>query len=290
LLHFFAMPYFYIQKTTPDNLLEPDRLNKMKEISDKFSRLVQIISRLRQPDGCPWDRKQTVASFRPYLIEELHELLEAIDLDDRQMIKEETGDLLFQIIFLNNLYEEQQSFTLSEVLDSITEKMIRRHPHVFGDTVIDSGKELRSNWNRIKKNEKIEKGQKTGSLFSYPRSLPALMRAQRVSVRAVSSGFEWPDLDAVLTKLEEEIAELHEALNQKDRAGIEEEIGDLLFTLVNVARKANLDAEATLQKATDKFTNRFTRMAELAEKMGDSLEDLDLPALQRLWIRAKQDE
>jgi len=262
----------------------------MKEISDKFSRLVQIISRLRQPDGCPWDRKQTVASFRPYLIEELHELLEAIDLDDRQMIKEETGDLLFQIIFLNNLYEEQQSFTLSEVLDSITEKMIRRHPHVFGDTVIDSGKELRSNWNRIKKNEKIEKGQKTGSLFSYPRSLPALMRAQRVSVRAVSSGFEWPDLDAVLTKLEEEIAELHEALNQKDRAGIEEEIGDLLFTLVNVARKANLDAEATLQKATDKFTNRFTRMAELAEKMGDSLEDLDLPALQRLWIRAKQDE
>ncbi len=262
----------------------------MEEIGDKFSRLVQIIKRLRQPDGCPWDQKQTVDSFRPYLIEELHELLEAIDLDDRQMIKEEMGDLFFQVIFLNNLYEEQQSFSLSEVLESITDKMIRRHPHVFGDTVINSERELRNNWNRIKKSEKIEKGQQTGSIFSYPRSLPALMRAQRVSARAVSSGFEWPDLESVLVKLEEEIAELHEAIDLKDRGGIEEEIGDILFTMVNVARKAGFDAEATLHKATDKFTNRFTRMAELAAKSEESLENLDIAALQRLWIRAKQDE
>jgi MazG family protein len=262
----------------------------MTEIGDKFSHLVQIISRLRQPDGCPWDRKQTVESFRPYLIEELHELLEAIDLDDRQMIKDEMGDLFFQVIFLANLYEEQQSFTLTEVLESIANKMIRRHPHVFGDSVIDSEKDLRYNWNRIKKNEKIEKGQKDESIFSYPRSLPALMRAQRVSVRAVSSGFEWPDLAAVLTKLEEEIVELHEALEHKDQAGIEEEIGDMLFTIVNIARKAGLDAETTLQKATDKFTGRFNKMAELAAKAGDSLENLDIPALQHLWIRVKQDE
>jgi len=262
----------------------------MKEIGDKFSRLVQIISRLRQPDGCPWDRKQTVDSFRPYLIEELHELLEAIDLDDRQMIKEEMGDLFFQIIFLTILYEEQHSFTLPEVLECIADKMIGRHPHVFGDTVINSEKELRSNWNRIKKSEKIEKGQQPGSIFSFPRSLPALMRAQRVSARAVSSGFEWPDLEAVLEKLEEEIAELREALNQQDQDGIEEEIGDLMFTLVNVARKAGLDSEITLQKATDKFTGRFTRMAELATMTGDSLENLDITALQLLWDRAKQDE
>jgi MazG family protein len=262
----------------------------MTEIGDKFSHLVQIISRLRHPDGCPWDRKQTVESFRPYLIEELHELLEAIDLDDRQMIKDEMGDLFFQIIFLANLYQEQQSFTLIEVLESIANKMIRRHPHVFGDSVIDSEKDLRNNWNRIKKNEKIEKGQKDESIFSYPRSLPALMRAQKVSVRAVSSGFEWPDLAAVLTKLEEETAELHEALEQKDQAAIEEEIGDMLFTIVNIARKAGLDAETTLQKATDKFTGRFNKMAELAAKAGDSLENLDITALQHLWIRVKQDE
>jgi len=262
----------------------------MKEIDEKFSRLVEIISRLRQPDGCPWDRKQTVESFKPYLIEELHELLEAIDLDEHQMIKEEMGDLFFQIIFLSNLYGEQNSFTLPEVLDTISDKMIRRHPHVFGDTVIASEKELRKNWNRIKKSEKTEKGQKAGNIFSFPRSLPALMRAQRVSVRAVGSGFEWPDLTAVLAKLEEETAELHQAVAQKDQSGIEEEIGDLLFTMVNIARKAGLDAEATLQKATDKFTGRFTRMAEMAAQEGESLENLEIAAMQQLWLRAKKDE
>jgi len=271
----------------PENRMDPI---KMKEIDDKFSRLVGIIRRLRQPDGCLWDRKQTVESFKPYLIEELHELLEAIDLDEHQLIKEEMGDLFFQVIFLNNLYEERQSFTLPEVLDTIADKMIRRHPHVFGDTVIDSEKELRKNWNRIKKSEKIEKGQRAGNIFSFPRSLPALMRAQRVSVRAVGSGFEWPDLAAVLAKLEEETAELHQAVAQNDLAGIEEEVGDLLFTMVNVARKAGLDAETTLQKATDKFTGRFARMAELAARQGERLENLDIAAMRRLWLRAKQEE
>ena len=262
----------------------------MTELGYKFHRLVQVISRLREPDGCPWDRKQTVESFRPYLIEELHELLEAIDLDDRQMIKEEMGDLLFQIIFLSNLYEEQQSFTLPAVLESITDKMIRRHPHVFGDTVAGSEQELRRNWNRIKKSEKLDKGRQPPDIFAYPRSLPALMRAQKVSARAVSSGFEWPDLEAVLAKLNEELAELRTANELNDRGGIEEEIGDLLFTMVNVARKAGLDAESTLQKATDKFTGRFSRMAQLAAKRGEQLEKLEIGALQDLWNRAKQDE
>jgi MazG family protein len=262
----------------------------MDKIDAKFTKLVEIIIKLRQPEGCPWDRKQTVATFRPYLVEELHELLEAIDLDDRQLIKEELGDLLFQLIFLNNLYEEEHSFTLAEVLDGITEKMIRRHPHVFGAISINSEKELRKNWNRIKSSERAEKGQISGSIFSYPRTMPALMRAQRVSTRAVSSGFEWSDIDEVMTKLDEEIAELREALARRDRAGIVEEIGDLLFTMVNVARKTELDAEATLQTATDKFIRRFTRMTELATAEGSSIENLDLPAMHRLWTRTKKEE
>lgn len=263
---------------------------KTSTAAAKLSELTEIITRLRQPDGCPWDRKQTVNSFRPYLIEELHELLEAIDLDDRPLIKEELGDLLFQVIFLSNLYEEQGSFTLAEVLDTITAKMIRRHPHVFGDTKVNSEKELRRNWNLVKTAENAAKGKKDHSIFKFPRSLPALNRAQRVSARAVSSGFEWPDLAAVFTKLEEEFAELKEATERGTRSEVEEEIGDLLFTMVNIARKSGFDAETTLQKATDKFINRFTKMANMAETDGRPLEDLDIPAMLNYWLQVKKEE
>lgn len=256
----------------------------------KFSRLLAVISRLREPDGCPWDRKQTVTTFRPYLVEELHELLEAIDLDDHQLIKEELGDLMFQVIFLNNLYEENNAFTIGEVLDTITAKMIRRHPHVFGEVQIDSEQELRRNWNRIKKRENAQKGQTERSIFSFPRSLPALMRAQRVSLRAVASGFEWPELTDVFSKLDEEIAELKEASTLGNQAGIEDEIGDILFTMVNVARKCGCDAETTMQKSTDKFIRRFTRMTELAEADDTTIEDLDIAAMQRYWQLVKSEE
>lgn len=263
---------------------------KTPDTEAKLAKLTEIITRLRQPDGCPWDRKQTVNTFRPYLVEELHELLEAIDLDDRPLIKEELGDLLFQVIFLSNLYEEQGSFTLGEVIDTISAKMIRRHPHVFGDTKVDSEKELRRNWNLVKTEENAARGKKDRSIFAFPRSLPALNRAQRVSDRAVSSGFEWPDLNAVFTKLEEEFAELKEAASNGNRHEIEEEIGDLLFTMVNIARKSGFDAETTLQKATDKFINRFTGMAKLAEADGTPLEDLEISAMQKYWLRVKDEE
>lgn len=256
----------------------------------KFSKLTEIITRLRQPDGCPWDRKQTVSTFRAYLVEELHELLEAIDLDDHPLIKEELGDLLFQVLFLNNLYEEQGSFSLNDVLDTISAKMVRRHPHVFGDTKIDSEKELRRNWNRVKTAENTAKGKKEHSIFTFPRSLPALNRAQRVSERAVSSGFEWPDLAAVFAKLEEEFAELKEATDRGIQPEVEEEIGDLLFTMVNIARKSGFDAETSLQKATDKFIKRFTKMAKLAETDGTPLEDLDILAMQEYWGQIKKEE
>lgn len=256
----------------------------------KLAELAQIITRLRQPDGCPWDRKQTPATFRVYLVEELHELLDAIDLDDRPLIREELGDLLFQVIFLNNLYEEQGSFSLGEVLDGINAKMIRRHPHVFGDSKFASEKELRRNWNLVKTGENVAKGRKEHSIFNFPRSLPALNRAQRVSDRAVSSGFEWPDLSAVFAKLDEELAELREATARGSDRDVEEELGDLLFTMVNIARKSGFDAEKSLQKATDKFIRRFTGMTKLAEADGTSIEDLDIIAMQEYWLRVKKEE
>lgn len=256
----------------------------------KFRELIDLITRLRQPDGCPWDRKQTPDTFRVYLIEELHELLEAIDLDDRELIKEELGDLIFQVLFLENLYEEQRAFTLSEVLDNITAKMIRRHPHVFGESKIASEKELRRNWNLTKSAENAAKGNTERSIFTFPRSLPALQRAQRVSDRAVSSGFEWPNLAAVFAKLDEEIAELKQASQSGSPHEVEEEIGDVLFTMVNIARKSGFDTETTLQKATDKFIHRFTKMAKLVEVDGERLEDLEIAAMQRYWLRIKEEE
>ena len=264
--------------------------NETKNYDAKLSKLAEIITRLRSPGGCPWDRKQTPTSFRPYLMEELHELLEAIDLDDHAHIKEELGDLLFQVVFLSNLYQEQGSFSLDDVLDSITAKMIRRHPHVFGDREISSEKELRRNWNLVKNEENAVKGRKERNFFSFPRSLPALNRAQRVSERAVGSGFEWPDLAAVFAKLDEEISELKEASKLNLPSETEEEIGDLLFTVVNIARKSGFDAESSLQKATDKFIGRFTSMVKRAEADGARLEELNIDEMQRYWQLIKGKE
>lgn len=262
----------------------------MQENSNKFSRLVDVIKRLRQPNGCPWDQKQTVESFRPYLVEEMHELLEALDLNDHQHIKEELGDLLFQIIFLSNLYEEQGLFNIVGVVETITAKMIRRHPHVFGDIKINSEKELRRNWNRIKTQENIDKDQGNKSIFSYPKSLPSLFRAQRVSNRAVSSGFEWPDVDSIFEKLAEEIDELKEALAADNRQDIEEELGDMLFTMVNITRKLGFEAETTLQLSTEKFIKRFTRMSELARRENTPIEKMDINSMQNLWNRIKKEK
>jgi MazG family protein len=168
--------------------------------------------------------------------------------------------------------------------------MIRRHPHVFGDQQINSGKELRKNWNRIKTQENKSKDQEEKSIFAFPKSLPALFRAQRVSGRAVSSGFEWPEINGIFEKLDEEIGELKEALLTGDRQDIEEELGDMLFTMVNISRKAGFDAEKSLQRSTEKFIRRFTRMAELARDNNTSIEEIDIAFMQELWHRTKKEE
>lgn len=255
----------------------------------KFTDLLDIVARLRAPDGCPWDQKQTPQSFKPYLIEEAHELAEAIDLNDPDHIREELGDMLFQVAFLGNLYNEGGHFTIEEALETIIAKMIRRHPHVFGDSEVSSEEALRRQWNDIKAREKEGKGKTpTNSLAIPPSTLPALKRAQRVSESAARTGFEWPDLESVFCKIEEEIAECRQAIEQQDQEGIFEEIGDILFLVTNLGRLTNTNTEESLHASINKFDGRFTEMERLLLQSKRKFTDLDFEALLQLWRKSKQ--
>lgn len=255
----------------------------------KFIELLDIVTRLRAPDGCPWDQKQTPQSFKPYVIEEAHELAEAIDLNDPDHIREELGDMLFQVAFLSGLYNEEGHFTMEEVLQTIIDKMIRRHPHVFGDTKVDSEEALRRQWNAIKARENEHKGKKgDSSLAIPPPTLPALKRAQRVSESAAQTGFEWPDIESVFVKIEEEIAECRQAIAEQDRQGISEEIGDILFMVTNLGRLTNTDTEESLHASINKFNSRFSEMERLLRQSTQQFTDLDFEALLELWHTSKK--
>ena len=262
----------------------------MQDTSAKFNRLVEIITRLRAPDGCPWDQKQTPQTFRGYLLEEAHELLEAINHHDVAHVREELGDMLFQIIFLANLYAEQGHFSLAEVIEAITAKMIRRHPHVFADQTIDSEQELRQQWHAIKATEKKDLATPQSPLDSIPKSLPALLRAQKVADRAARIGFDWPDAASALEKVAEELQELTAAMAAGDQDRIGEELGDLLFSLAVYARKAGTDSEEALQQATGKFISRFRLLERQVGQEGRQLADLDTDDLLRLWQTIKTPE
>ena len=255
----------------------------------QFEALRQVIVRLRQPDGCPWDIKQTPASFKSFLIEETHELLEAIDGNDPLLVKEELGDLLFQILFITQLFEEPGQFTLSEVIASITEKMIQRHPHVFGDEVVNSEEEQRRRWNQIKAQEKKVPQAVADLLNNVPKSLPSLRRAQRVSERAASNGFEWRDTGQAFAKLQEEILELQEAVNDGTPEQIAEELGDALFMLVNLGRLTKTNSEDALQATTNKFIRRFSLLEQKAKASGHTVADLGLVEQLALWEEVKKD-
>lgn len=261
----------------------------MTPTAEKFITLIEIITRLRAPNGCPWDRKQTPQSFKQYLVEETHELLEAINDDDPSHICEELGDLLFQVIFLNNLYQEKNLFTLLDVIESISNKMIRRHPHVFGDQTIESEQELRQQWQTIKNQENEGKGQPRHPLDSIPKSLPALRRAQRVADRVAREGFDWPNLTGALEKVDEECQELHQAIAKGSRTDIKEELGDLLFALTVLARKVDIDGEDALQEATSKFSSRFRALEKIMANQGQQLGDLAPEALLEIWQRTKRE-
>lgn len=258
-----------------------------------FDALLHLIAKLRAEDGCPWDRKQTPQTLVAYLIEEMYELVEAITADDTDAICEELGDVLFQILFLAALYQEQRRFALTEALDQIRDKMIRRHPHVFGRDKVDSADQVKQRWRQIKKREK---GNSQSLLASIPTGMPALMRAYRISERAAGIGFDWEDLPSVLAQAELEWYEFKDEINriqassngQSDDA--EMEFGDVLFTLVNVARLAGVHPERSLIRSIQKFIGRFHQMESMAAKQGKDLDTFSSDGLEQMWQQAKNEE
>lgn len=267
-----------------------DGSGAMRKTGEKFIELQGVVARLRAEDGCPWDRKQTPESLKAYLVEETYEVLEALDDEDSGLVREELGDLLFMVVLLNQIYQEKELFSMAEVISGISEKMIRRHPHVFGDKVVDSEEKLRDRWHRIKAGEKAANGDKNmGTFASIPKSLPALRKAQKVSERAARLGFEWPDLEMAQDKLTEEITELKEALAGGEKQAIAEEMGDVLFALACISRLAGVNAEDSLSFSTSKFVDRFYEMERLLGKKGEpKFSGFDAPSLMQLWAKAKK--
>ncbi len=248
--------------------------------------LIDIMRLLRAPGGCPWDAEQTHESIKKNLIEETYEVIEAINKSDNELLCEELGDLLMQIVFHAQMESEKGEFTFDEVVDGVCKKLIVRHPHVFGDVTVSSVDDVLSNWDDIKKKTK---GQKTvtESMFSVPRELPALMRAAKLQKKAADIGFDWPDVSGALDKLEEEIAELRAAIANNDSENAYEELGDILFSAVNVSRFIKVDAEESLTAASDKFLARFTKVEALASERSIDMKTATLEELDALWDEAK---
>jgi len=244
------------------------------------------MARLRGPGGCPWDREQTHKSLKPYLIEEAYETLEAIDSGDDAHFRSELGDLLLQVVFHAQLAAEDGRFNINQVAEAICEKLIRRHPHVFGDTKADSSAEVLQNWEKIKKEEKG--GGETSILDGVPASMPALLRAKRVQSRAGTAGFDWDAADGAFEKLEEEMAEFRAAFAAMDPKRLEEELGDLFFTLVNVGRLLKINPEDALSGSIAKFINRFKYVEREVAKSGQELNQVGLAEMDRLWDEAKK--
>ena len=251
--------------------------------------LLAIMRILRSPDGCPWDREQTHESIRTDFLEETHEVLEAINSDDTAALKEELGDVLLQVVFHARIEEEKGGFSFDDVADGICRKLIVRHPHVFGQVTADSTGQVLQNWDAIKRQTKGGKTQ-ADLLRSVPRTLPALMRAAKIQNRARRVGFDWPDVSGALEAVDSETAELKEAIAAGEAAAVEEELGDLLFSAVNVSRFIKIDAEQALTAASEKFIRRFTVVEQLAEERGIDMASAGIEALDELWREAKKTE
>jgi len=252
-----------------------------------FEQLLGIMARLRSPEGCPWDLEQTRASLKPFLIEEAYEVLEAIDGCDAAALIEELGDLLFQVVFHAQIGAEEHAFDMADVLRRLCDKMTNRHPHVFGGTRVASAKAALAQWEAIKQREGKADGRERSVLDGVPVALPALTRAQRMQSKAARVGFDWPDAAAAWAKVEEEMDEAKAALASGDVAHVGEELGDLLFSVVNVTRLSSIDAEAALQGAVEKFRRRFTEMETALAMQGRSVTTVDQDELERSWEATK---
>jgi MazG family protein len=267
----------------------------------RFERLVEIMATLRGPEGCPWDREQDLDSLRPMLIEEVYEVIDAVDSRDFPGLAEELGDLLLHVVFHARLAEEDGRFTIDDVLGGISEKLVRRHPHVFGDDPASTSEEVLRSWEEIKKKEKADAGRnRSGSLLDLvPSKLPALLEAHKISAKVARVGFEWATVDDVFAKLEEEIAELREAIATSPASGVsetyrggnvEEELGDAFFVLVNIARHLGVDSESALKGSNRKFRERWRRVEDALTKDGSDIEAASSEQMEVEWQKAKAAE
>lgn len=296
----------------------------MPTTGERFERAIAIMERLRAPGGCPWDREQTFDSIKPYTLEETYEVLEAIDNRDWHELAGELGDLLLQVLFYAEMAKEQSSFSMDDVLDRLSNKLINRHPHVFGDVKADTSAEVKRNWEALKveerkKQEKSKEGSSSGKdenrsiLAGVSSAMPSLLEAHKLSSRAAQAGFDWPNVDGLFDKLHEETDELREQLKEFPAPGprpqgrglagsgrtpvpeplqarLEEEVGDLFFVLVNLARYLSLDPESALRKTNRKFKRRFQWMEERLHESGRSADQASMDELESLWQRAKAHE
>ena len=284
--------------STPNSSSDPD-VSPVLEVGSQstsleksFARAVAIMARLRAPGGCPWDREQTFDSIRRYTLEETYEVLDAIERKDWAGLKDELGDLLLQVLFYTEMAQENKFFTLQDVTDNLSEKLIRRHPHVFANREgVETAAQVIQNWEEIKKSERANATtvQSDSLLDEVPRSLPALMEASKLGSKAGSIGFDWPEAAPVFDKLQEELDELRKAIASGEKKAQEEEIGDVLFTVVNLARKLGVQSELALRASNTKFRRRFGAMESSASGM-PSIAELDAEQLETLWNRAKTEE
>lgn len=255
----------------------------MSRTGKNFEKLLRIMERLRGKNGCPWDRKQNFLTLRQYVIEEAYEVVSAIEKKNYDELCDELGDLLLQVIFLSQLAKEKGIFNINDVIQSITEKMLRRHPHVFGNEYAGTPEDVLKKWGKIKRAE----GRKF-LLHGIPESLPALLQAYRLGQKAEHVGFDWKRREDVLKKIEEELKEFKKSLKKRDRRKIEEELGDVLFSIANLARWIKINPEFSLRKANKKFIKRFTQMEKLLKKIHKEIHDADMKELDKLWEKAKE--
>jgi MazG family protein len=253
-----------------------------------FDDLVKLMTTLRGPTGCPWDRKQSLPDLKPYVVEEAYEVIDAIDRDDRAALLEEIGDFLLQAVFITEITREEGTFDIQDSITAIHDKLVRRHPHVFGDVEAKDAEQVLVNWEKLKNEER--KAENKGVLSGVPQSLPALLRAGRLTEKAARVGFDWRRTEDVFHKLDEEIGELHEAIESGDKTKVHDELGDLLFTIANIARKLEVNAEEALQSSNRKFTRRFESMESRVHGSGRNLDQLTLEEMDVLWDAAKAAE
>ena len=267
------------------------RMAGVKTAQDALARLLGIMDKLRDPGGCPWDREQTLRTLTPYVLEEAHEVVEAIESGDAAHHREELGDLLFQVVFQSRIAREEGKFDFAAVCEAISEKLTRRHPHVFGEAQVSGSSEVIKNWERIKSEERRDKGEKPRSAIGgVPVNLPALVRAERMTEKAGAVGFDWPDLAGVLAKMREELAELEEAIALADHAAIESELGDLLFALANLGRFVKVHPEEALRGTLRRFEARFHHVEARLAEQGRTPPEATLAEMDGYWNEAKARE